>query len=69
MKESIIEAQKEENINPLKKCGNFGARLFDLEKASNEQDQYTRRNNLETHGIPIAVKDEQLEQKVIDNLV
>ena len=40
--------------------------MFDLEKASNKQDQYTRRNNLEILGIPVDVKDEQLEQKVID---
>ena len=37
-----------------------------MEKASNKQDQYTRKNNLEIHGIPVDVKDEQLEQKVID---
>ena len=40
--------------------------MCDLEKASNKQDQYTRRNNLEILGIPVDVKDEQLEQKVID---
>ena len=37
-----------------------------MKKASNRQDQYTRRNNLEVHGIPVNAKDEQLEQKVID---
>ena len=37
-----------------------------MEKASNKQDQYTKRNNLEIHVIPVDVKNEQLEQKVID---
>ena len=66
MKDSIIKALKGENIKLQKKYENLETRLFDLEKASNKQDQYTRRNNLEIHGIPVDVKDEQLEQKVID---
>ena len=37
-----------------------------MEKASNKQDQYTRSNDLGIYGIPLNVKDEQLEQKVID---
>ena len=37
-----------------------------MEKASNKQDQYTRWNDLEIYGISLNVKDEQLEQKVID---
>ena len=65
-KDSIIEVLKEENIKLQKKCENLKARLFDLEKASNKQNQYTRRNNLKIHGIPVDVKDEQLDQKVID---
>ena len=52
VKESIIKALKEENNKLQKKCENLEARLFDLEKASNKQDQYTRRNNLEIYGIP-----------------
>ena len=66
MKDSTIDALKEENIKLHKKCENLETRLFDLEKASNKQDKYTRRNNLEIHGIPVDVKDEQLEQKIID---
>ena len=64
VKDSVIETLKEKTIKLQKKY--LEARLFDLEKASNKQDQYTRRNNLEIHGIPVDVKDEQLEQKVID---
>ena len=66
VKDSIIEALKEENVNFQQKCENLEARLFHLEKASNKQDQCTMRNNLEIHGILVDAKDEQLEQKVID---
>ena len=37
-----------------------------MEKASNKQGQNTRRSNLEVHGITADVKDNQLEQNVID---
>ena len=48
------------------KCENLEAKLFELQKASNKQDQYSRRNNLKIHDIPAKVKDGQLEEKVID---
>ena len=63
VKDSIIEALREENIKLQTKCENLEAKLFELQKASNKQDQYSRRNNLEICGI---VKDDQLEEKVID---
>ena len=63
MKDSITDSLKEENIKLQKKSENLEARLFDLVKASDKQDKYTRRNNLELNGIPVDVKDEQLEQK------
>ena len=66
VKDPIIEALREENIKLQTKCKNLGATLFELQKASNKQDQYSRRNNLEIHGIPAEVKDDQLEEKVID---
>ena len=47
------------------KCKNLEAKLFELEKVSNKQDQYTRRNNLEVYGIQSEVKDDQLKEKVI----
>ena len=37
-----------------------------MEKASNKPGQYTRRSSLEVHGIPVDVKDTQLEQNVTD---
>ena len=38
------------------KYENLGLQLFELQKVSNKYDQYTRRNNLEIHGIPAEVK-------------
>ena len=66
VKDSIIEALREENIKLQMKCKNLEAKLFELQKASNKQDQYSRRKNLKIHGIPAEVKDYQLEEKVID---
>ena len=63
---SIIEALREENFRLQMKCKNLEAKLFELQKGSNKQDQYMRRNNLEIHGTPAEVKDDQLEEKVID---
>ena len=61
-KDSIIEAQRKENFNSK----NLEAKLFELQKASSKQDQYTGRNNLEIHGIPVEVKDDQIEDKIIN---
>ena len=37
-----------------------------LETDLNKQDQYNRRNNLDTQGIPDSVPDDQLEEKIIE---
>ena len=37
-----------------------------MEIAKNKHDQYTQCNNIEIQGIPATVKDEHLENKVID---
>ena len=42
------------------------AKLFELQKSSNKLDQYTNRNNTGIHGIPVEVKDGQLEEKVTE---
>ena len=42
------------------------AKLFELQKSSNKLDQYTNRNNIGIHGIPVEVKDGQLEEKVTE---
>ena len=66
VKDSIIKALREETIKLQTKCKNLEAKLIKLQKASNKQNQYTRRNNLEIHGITVKVMDDQLEEKVID---
>ena len=66
VKNSIIEALREENIKLQTKCKNLEAKSFELQKASNKRDQYSRWNNLDIHGIRAEVKDDQLEEKVID---
>ena len=66
VKDSIIKALREETIKLQTKCKNLEAKLIKLQKASNKQDQYTRRNSLEIHGITVKVMDDQLEEKVID---
>ena len=66
VKDSIIKALREETIKLQTKCKNLEAKLIKFQKASNKQDQYTRRNSLEIHGITVKVMDDQLEEKVID---
>ena len=66
VKDSIIKALREETIKLQTKCKNLEAKLIKLQKDSNKQDQYTRRNSLEIHGITVKVMDDQLEEKVID---
>ena len=48
------------------KCKNLEAELSELQKDSNKLQQYTKRNNLEKHGIPVEGKDDQFKQKVFD---
>ena len=43
-------------------------KIIDLEIQNNNVDQYSRRNNVETSGIPQSVNDNQLEEKVVDIL-
>ena len=41
-------------------------KILRIEIAKNNHDQYTQCNNIEIQGIPATVKDEHLENKVID---
>ena len=66
VRDSITEALKEENFKPKVKCKNLEAKLFELQKSSNKLDQYTNRNDIGIHGIPVEVKDGQLEEKVTE---
>ena len=66
LKDSILKALREKYFKPQMKCENLEGKLFELQKAWNKQDQHARRKNLKIHGIPTEVKDDQLEEKVID---
>ena len=66
VRDSITEALKEENFKPKVKCINLEAKLLELQKSLNKLDQYTNKNNIEIHGIPVEVKDGQLKEKVTE---
>ena len=66
IKDSIIDALKEENMKFQSRVEQLEDEILRMEIAKNNHDQYTRRNNIEIQGIPARVKDEHLENKVID---
>ena len=66
IKDSIIEALREENSLLHQKIEKLESRISVLETDLNKQDQYSRRNNLDIQGIPDSVSDDQLEEKVIE---
>ena len=55
-----LERQTEEDMEYVED------RLYDIEKAVANCEQYTRRENFEVSGIPADVADEILEEKVLD---
>ena len=66
IKDSIIDALKQENFRLQQKVQHLENKLSDIEIAENKLEQYTRRNNIEIQGIPSTVHDNLLEDKVID---
>ena len=66
IKDSIIDALKEENFRLQQKVQHLEKKLSDIEIAENKLEQYTSRNNIEIQGIPSSVHDNILEDKVID---
>ena len=66
IKDSIIEALREENSLLHQKIEKLESRISVLEIDSNKQDQHNRRNHLDIQGIPDSVPDDQLEEKVIE---
>ena len=66
IKDSIIDALKEESIKLQSKVKQLEDKLLRMEIAKNNHEQYTRRNNIEIQGIPATVADDHLENKVID---
>ena len=66
IKDSIIDALKEENFRLRQKVEHLENKVLDIEIAENKLEQYTRRNNIEIQGIPSTVLDSLLEDKVFD---
>ena len=66
IKNTIINALKEENLKLQNKIKKLEDQLLEINQKSNHLDQYNRRNNLEIQGIPANITDDELERKVID---
>ena len=66
IKDSIIDALKEENMKLKFRVEQLEDKILRTEIAKNNHYQYTRCNNIEMQGIPATVKDEHLQNKVID---
>ena len=66
MKDSIIEALKAENLKLKSRVDSLEEKIIELDISRNKLDQYTKRNNIEIHGILATVSDDHLEDKVLD---
>ena len=66
IKDSIIDALKQENFRLQQEVQRLENKLSDTEMAENKFGQYMRRNHLEIQGVPSSVHDNLLEDKVID---
>ena len=66
IKDSIINALKEETFRLQQKVQHLESKLSDIEIAENKREQYMGRNNIEIQGIASTVHDNLLEDKVID---
>ena len=66
IKDSTIDALKEENMKLKFRVQQLEDKILRTEIAKNNHYQYTRCNNIEMQGIPATVKDEHLQNKVID---
>ena len=66
IKDSIIDALKEGNMKLKSRVEQLEDKILRMEIAKNNHDQHTQRNNTEIQSIPATVKDEHLENKVID---
>ena len=62
VKESIIEALREENPLPHQKMEKWEGWISVLKTASSKYDQYKRRNNRDKEGITDCVSDDQLDE-------
>ena len=64
IKDTIIDALKEDNAQLGNKVELLEKKLTEVEISCNKLEQYTRRNNIEIQGIPPQISDEKLEEKV-----
>ena len=68
IKDVVIKNLQDENQRLRSKIENLEKKVISLEGNGNLLEQYGRRNNLEITGIPDEIKDEDLEEKVIEIL-
>ena len=66
IKDTIIDALKEDNAQLRNKVELLQKELIEVEISRNNLEKYTRRNNIEIQGIPSQIPYEKLEEKVIE---
>ena len=66
IKDTVIDALKEDNAQLRNKVELLEKKLSEVEISRNKLEQNTRRNNIEIQGIPPQIPDEKLEEKVIE---
>ena len=66
IKDTIIDALKENNAQLRNKVELLQKELIEVEISRNNLEKYTRRNNIEIQGIPSQIPYEKLEEKVIE---
>lgn len=66
LKDIIIKNLQTENERLRNKVSYLSKRVISLETSHNMLEQYGRRNNIEITGIPDTVKNDELENKVIE---
>ena len=66
IKNTIIDALKEDNAQLRNKVELLEKKLTEAEVSQNNFEQYKRKNNIEIQGIPSQISDEKLEEKVIE---
>ena len=69
IKDTIIDALKEDNAQLRNKVELLEKKLTEVEICCNNLEQYTRRNNIEIQGIRSQIADEKLEEKFIEVFV
>ena len=61
IKNTIIDALKEENLKLQNKVKKIEEQLLEADQKNNHLDQYSRRNNLEIYSIPANITDDELK--------